>query len=703
VVDDEEGIRYALTRVLESAGQKVYAAASGKEALELLAAHPAEMSLCICDFKMPGMDGIETLTEAHRQDPELLRVLLTGYATLEAAIEATNRGLDAFVTKPYQVRELRAKLEELLSRKASEVATRTLGAVPLFQGIPGEVLTRIWPSLTPVQARRGAVVQEAGEVPTRLFIIREGEVALEARAPDGRQRPVAWLAAGEQFGEQALVLAEKSVLRAVAVVDCKLMALERRDFDLLRAQVPQLADAVVQAFGRRLQGIVEGPTRPNLVVACSAIEGRPLAARQLAAALAAVGADVALLDLEAGRAEGEPGPLDAVKRHRNGPVVSYALASAAADEVPRAVAALRQHHRLLVLALPERPGDLLERARGQAHCEVAWGRNGGPEFVTATVTGLVHGPSAPLIVFAGELSAAGPSLRRLSRRILGASVGLALSAGNARGVAHVGVLRAFQRAGLEVDALAGCSMGAVIGGLLASGVELGDLPGFLESANLHRLGAPGLSLGKPAWATVRARIHEVCRGRTMEEAAVPFLCNAADLETGALAVFDSGSIATAVCASMASPPLFPHYYRDGRAYGDGALINGLPADLLVARGLHVVAAVDVLHKQSSWKAPAEARGGRVAALLAGMPALVRYAAMFGLLQRAVAISIRELVEAHTASSDLTIRPEMDSSPLDWDPAHFPAKVEAGERAGEEAARALIERQRQLLRPWSAPA
>jgi class 3 adenylate cyclase len=71
----------------------------------------------ISDFKMPGMDGLETLIEIGKINPEITRIMLTGYATMESAIESVNAGIDGFLTKPFDNMELRAKVREYNVKK----------------------------------------------------------------------------------------------------------------------------------------------------------------------------------------------------------------------------------------------------------------------------------------------------------------------------------------------------------------------------------------------------------------------------------------------------------------------------------------------------------------------------------------------------------------------------------------------------------
>ncbi len=117
VVDDEEGVRRAVQKALGKENYEVFTAPSGNEAIRIVKDHPAEIAICISDFKMPGLDGLQTLAAIGSINPDITRIMLTGYATLEGAIAATNEGIDGFLTKPFDNVELRAKVREYFVRK----------------------------------------------------------------------------------------------------------------------------------------------------------------------------------------------------------------------------------------------------------------------------------------------------------------------------------------------------------------------------------------------------------------------------------------------------------------------------------------------------------------------------------------------------------------------------------------------------------
>lgn len=117
IVDDEEGVRRALKKVLEKDGYTILLAENGKEAIKIVRDNSQDIETVISDFKMPGIDGLETLVEIGRINPEITRIMLTGYATMESAIESVNAGIDGFLTKPFENIELRAKVREYNIKK----------------------------------------------------------------------------------------------------------------------------------------------------------------------------------------------------------------------------------------------------------------------------------------------------------------------------------------------------------------------------------------------------------------------------------------------------------------------------------------------------------------------------------------------------------------------------------------------------------
>ena len=117
IVDDEEGVRISLKKVLERDGYEVLLAERGAEGIDIVRQFTEDIETVISDFKMPGMDGLETLTEIGRINPDIIRIILTGYATLDRAIDTVNLGIDGFLTKPFDNNELKQKIREFVIKK----------------------------------------------------------------------------------------------------------------------------------------------------------------------------------------------------------------------------------------------------------------------------------------------------------------------------------------------------------------------------------------------------------------------------------------------------------------------------------------------------------------------------------------------------------------------------------------------------------
>ena len=116
-IDDEEGIRRSVVRALKHEPYEICTAENGEIGIDFVKKNSSDISTVVSDYKMPGLDGLETLCKIGSINPEITRIILTGYATMEAAIQSTNEGIDGFLTKPFDNVELRAKIRTINVRK----------------------------------------------------------------------------------------------------------------------------------------------------------------------------------------------------------------------------------------------------------------------------------------------------------------------------------------------------------------------------------------------------------------------------------------------------------------------------------------------------------------------------------------------------------------------------------------------------------
>lgn len=207
-------------------------------------------------------------------------------------------------------------------------------------------------------------------------------------------------------------------------------------------------------------------------------------------------------------------------------------------------------------------------------------------------------------------------------------IGLVLSGGGARGLAHVGVLKALERAHVRIDAIAGTSMGAIVGGLYASGMTADELETALRHIDWDALFAPrvarpflsqrrkeedfeiatGLEFGvhdgqlsAPQGALSSRGLELLLRRLTLpvrhvddfDKLPIPFRAVATDMETGKPVILSHGDLAVALRSSMSVPGVFAPTEVDGRLLGDGGLVDNLPVDVARAMGVDVVIVVNI--------------------------------------------------------------------------------------------------------------
>src|SRR6187402_1910901 len=139
VVDDERSMRELLSIVLRREGYDVTIAENGRGAVGAL--ERGRFDLLISDIKMPDMNGVEVLREAKRIDPDILGIMITAFASADTAIEAMRLGAHDYLSKPFDVDELKIKvrnaLEQRQLRQENVLLKRTLGSTHQFANIIG--------------------------------------------------------------------------------------------------------------------------------------------------------------------------------------------------------------------------------------------------------------------------------------------------------------------------------------------------------------------------------------------------------------------------------------------------------------------------------------------------------------------------------------------------------------------------------------
>ncbi|MGH9943252.1 MAG: patatin-like phospholipase family protein, partial [Pyrinomonadaceae bacterium] len=255
-------------------------------------------------------------------------------------------------------------------------------------------------------------------------------------------------------------------------------------------------------------------------------------------------------------------------------------------------------------------------------------------------------------------------------------VGLALSGGAARGVAHVGVLKVLLAAGVRVDCVAGTSAGAIVAGGFAAGLSVAEMEELSRSMRWRDFGRLAFSrLGIQS----NARMEEFLRGRLpvtrFEDLATPFAAVATDLHSGAAVVLrDKGDIAFAIRASCAVPGWYvPVTDTEGRQLVDGGLVANVPSAAARELGAEVVIAVDVNAEGAKFLGPPQS--------------------VIGVLFQSMLVVQRTVAMGQWREADLVITPKVGH--IRWDEV---GRSDELLKAGEEAAREALERIKVLVAP-----
>lgn len=249
-------------------------------------------------------------------------------------------------------------------------------------------------------------------------------------------------------------------------------------------------------------------------------------------------------------------------------------------------------------------------------------------------------------------------------------VGLALGAGGARGMAHIGVIKVLEEEGIPIDYIAGSSMGSLIGAIYATGIT----PGMMEKLAIHLKRKYWLDFTVPKMGflsgdKVKEMVRLITQGKRIEELHKPLAIVATDLHKGERVVFRSGPISNAVRSSISIPGIFIPAELDGRLLVDGGVIDRIPITVAKEMGADIVIGVDVGVLSND----------------------VKITSIFDVIAQTIQIMEREILRYRMVEADVLISPVVG----DYSATTF-TQIEELIAAGEVAARKSIDKIREVL-------
>ena len=496
---------------------------------------------------------------------------------------------------------------------------------------PASTLTQLlsereWAGLRELMTERsfvpGDVLVAQGTIEPPFQVISEGVATVVATTPAGERRELGRLGSGECIGEMSLLTGEPASASVVALTPVRAHAIDR---DAL-ARVGDLRVRLVEALSSILAGRLKRANERLLarhvvashVIFCRSENIPAIAALPKEIAATGVGRVLVLVVGEAlagaARAHLVEDQRVTVRRIEEPELVElpamlagfgheYAhalvLTDAALGDIEAGGADLLQVARtpgelpategMRVAVVGDRPWTQPELRQLSA----IWGR---PVIAVLLPDGRPGGPNAPIA--------------RLARTMTHRTVGLALGAGAAKGLAHLGVLRALDDLQVPIDVITGCSIGSAIAAGRAAGLSVAELTEAVERVSARAV-RPTLPLRSfLSNRGIRDALKQIAGERRFEDLDIPLALVATDLFRRSAVTFTSGVLWPCIMASMALPGVYPPVPANGSYLVDGAVLNPVPVAQCRELGAGLVIGVRLTGKHTSPREQLDVRPSR---------------------------------------------------------------------------------------------
>jgi NTE family protein len=556
-----------------------------------------------------------------------------------------------------------------------------LGTMQLFRGLDAETLVAIISEIEWFSLPGGACLFEAGEEPDALYIVISGCLGAFFRTPEGHTRLVGRVMAGETVGEMALISGKPRTASVLALRDTEIGRFSKRAFETLLLDHPQAMLSIAKLTVQRLEnsqrqqrGKRSVPKTFTIVPYDPAVDVRAFA-EQLVTSLNH-GTRTELVWGVRGSAHTShwfaniEQANDFVVYAADPGVTTWSrlcmrqadsvLLLTHADAAPGHWPIVRAHHESRAtlqraeLVLLHEKGFVTDAAR-------RW---------LAVHPGLAHHH----VRNAGDVA-------RLARLLTGRGVGLTLSGGGARGLAHIGVVKALREARVPIDAVGGTSLGAILGAGVAMEWGHEELVErfrrtFVDTNPLNDYTLPLMSLvsGRKVTRLLRQEVGD----RDIEDLPLPFFCVSSNLTTGRIAVHRSGPLWRWLRASVAIPGVLPPVFHRGEVHVDGGAMNNLPVDVMREVGRGPVIGVDVGADRAFTADFDEVDVPALWKVMAWFRSKKKRLNIFQILWRAGMVNSAAATMAHREQTDLLLTPPLETvDMLNW--KGFDRAIEAGYR------------------------
>ena len=504
--------------------------------------------------------------------------------------------IDAFPSAALEVAEiLRPRLRRHRLRS-------TLHCSQMFGHVDPALLAELAAEFELVALYGGETLFRQGDPGDSLFIVMTGRLRV-VRESDGLETVLAELGAGETVGEMGVISGEARSATVYAMRDTQLAKLPKAGIGRVIDRHPRAMMVLLASrLTSRLRAMSSNVRHRSIVATIAVVGASPrvglddfalLLSRSLLKLGTTLRVTSAIVDAHFGREGvaqahdregGSIGLVDWLAEHESHQ--RFVVYQADPHLSPWTERCVRQADRVVLVA---------DAAADSSPGEVEMELLSGDRSRSAPVTlALVHPPNAAAPAntarwLAGRTLARHLHLRsgvaadydRVARFMTGTAVGLTLGGGFARGLAHLGVLRAMRELNIPVDAIGAASMGAMVGAQCLMGLEAPQISemirtGFAKSFDDMTLPFLAFKRGGKVSRFVRGLFNDV----RIEDLWLPYFCVSANLNRAEVKVHTTGSLADAVLASSRAPGIFPPVVIDGELHVDGGLINNVPVDIM---------------------------------------------------------------------------------------------------------------------------